>query len=149
MDRLTVSLRNPVQAYAEIKRVWEWAKAMLVAGHKLILEIKSATRSTEQNAMLHGMISRISAQKEWAGKKRDIDTWKRLLVAAWTRAIGEPVEILPALDGNGVDIVFRKTSKLSVSECSELIEFVLAWATENGVLLDERVDQETGEILSG
>lgn len=70
-------------------------------------------------------------------------------MAAWTRAIGEPVEILPALDGNGVDIVFRKTSKLSVSECSELIEFVLAWATENGVLLDERVDQETGEILSG
>ena len=40
---------------------------------------------------------------------------------------------LVSLDGQGVDVVFRRTSSLSKAECSELLEFVMAWAAENGV----------------
>jgi len=61
--------------------------------------------------------------------------WKRLLTAAWCRATGEPVELLPALDGNGVDIVFKKTSQLSRKECADLIEFIFAWSADNGIEL--------------
>ena len=57
--------------------------------------------------------------------------WKRLLVGAWTRANKEPVMLLPALDGHGVEMVFRRTSTLSRAECGELLEFVNAWAAEN------------------
>jgi hypothetical protein len=53
--------------------------------------------------------------------------------AAWLRARGEHVEILPALDGHGVDVVFRPTSKLSRAECAELSEFIMAWGTERDV----------------
>ena len=53
--------------------------------------------------------------------------------------------MLPALDGHGVDIVFRRTSQLTRSECAELIEFVLAWAAEHGVATGY-VDPDTGEI---
>jgi hypothetical protein len=70
---------------------------------------------------------------EWAGKKRDPDVWKRLLTAAWCRAHGENIEILPALDGNGFDIVYRKTSRLTKAECADLIEYIYAWGTQNGV----------------
>jgi hypothetical protein len=66
-----------------------------------------------------------------AGKKRDTEVWKRLMTAAWLRARGESVEVLPAIDGHGIDVVFRRTSSLTKAECSELLEFVLAWKAEH------------------
>jgi len=88
-------------------------------------------RSLRENALLHAMITHIAKTHEWAGKKRTADVWKRLLVASWCRAHNEQIEMLPALDGNGVDIVYRKTSQLTVSECASLIEWIYAWGAEN------------------
>lgn len=134
-DRLTLSMWEPVQAYQAIKAAWLHAKALLFAGHRLVVEVRPERRSDAQNRLLHATLSEIAAQKEWAGAKRDVDTWKRLLTAAWLRARGDHVEMLPALDGHGVDIVFRRTSQLTKAECSELSEFVMAWAVDNGVQL--------------
>lgn len=146
-DRLTVPCWNPVQAHRALTaQVWPQLKAMLMAGHRMVVEVKQEKRSLAENAMLHALLTQISNQVEWAGKKRDVETWKRLLTAAWTRARGEHIEMLPALDGHGVDIVFRRTSQLTKAECAELIEFVLAWAAEHGIATG-RVDPETGEIL--
>jgi len=97
------------------------------------VEIKPITRSLAQNAKLHALISDIARNLEWAGTKRDVETWKRLLTAAWLRARGEPIEMLPALDGHGVDIVFRRTSELTINEMIELIEYIQAWAIGNGI----------------
>jgi hypothetical protein len=97
------------------------------------VEVKPANRSLEQNAKLHVLIQEISKKIEWAGKKRSIEAWKRLLTAAWLRARGEPIEMLPAIDGHGVDIVFRKTSELTMHEMSELLEYVQSWAIEQGI----------------
>jgi hypothetical protein len=97
------------------------------------VEIKPITRSLSQNAKLHALITDIAKTLEWAGAKRDVETWKRLLTAAWLRARGEPIEMLPALDGHGVDIVFRKTSELTVNEMIELIEYIQSWAIGNGI----------------
>lgn len=99
------------------------------------VEVKPINRSLEQNAKLHSVIQEIARKIEWAGKKQDIETWKRLLTAAWLRARGEPIEMLPALDGHGVDIVFRHTSKLTIKEMSEFLEYVLYWAAEQGIEL--------------
>lgn len=109
---------------------------MLIAGHRLTVTVKKATRSTDQNALLHKAISEIAKQVEWAGKRRSPETWKRLLVAAWLRAKNEHVEVLPAIDGHGVDVVFERTSRLTVAECSDLMEFVFSWAAQNSVELD-------------
>lgn len=132
-DRYSNVLHNPQTGHAEFQRAWMWAKGMLVAGHKLSVDIRRATRSEAANRLLHATIAEIAEQLEWAGKKRTPEVWKRLLVAAWLRARGEHVEILPALDGHGVDIVFERTSQLSRAECSELQEFVFSWGSENGV----------------
>lgn len=83
--------------------------------------------------MLHSLIQQISQTIEWVGTKRSVETWKRLLTAGWLRARGEPVEMLPAIDGHGVDIVFRKTSELTVGEMTELLEYIQAWAIEQGI----------------
>lgn len=149
-ERMIVRCWNPQQAHqAMSNQIWPMLKAHLVAGRRMVLELRPATRSTEQNAKLHAMLGDIAKQIEWAGKKRDIETWKRLLVAAWSRATGEPLEYLPAVDGHGVDIVFRRTSQMTVGEVGELIEFIYAWGAEAGVVFTETdIDPETGEIVT-
>jgi hypothetical protein len=145
-ERVLIRCWEPVQAHKALtKQAWPFLKAMLMAKHRMVVEVRRETRSLAENAKLHALLGRISAQMEWAGAKRDPETWKRLLTAAWLRARGEPVEMLPALDGHGVDIVFRRTSDLTVPECAELIEFVQAWAAEHGVRT-AYVDPITGEI---
>ena len=134
-ERIELQLHEPAQAHRAIMHAWGHAKNWLMAGHRLVLTIKPETRSSPQNRLLHATIAEIARQVEWAGAKRDAETWKRLLVAAWCRVQGEAVEILPALDGHGVDIVPRRTSKLTRQECADLTEFVTAWAVEHGVVL--------------
>ena len=134
-ERITLPLINPVQAHQAIEAAWRHAKALLMAGHRLTLEVRPEKRSDAQNRLLHACLSEISKQIEWAGAKRDVDTWKRLLTAAWLRARGEGVEVLPAIDGHGIDVVFRHTSKLTKAECAELSEFVMAWAAERGIVI--------------
>jgi len=94
-----------------------------------------AKRNLNQNAALHALISDIADQKQWAGEILPAEDWKRLLTAAWCRATGQSTKIVPALDGHGFDVIYRRTSKLSKSECSELMEFVTAWAIDAGVKL--------------
>ena len=118
-----------VLAHAEARR--RASAAVQSAPEGYVVTVSPPKRSGEQNAALHAKISEIAASMEWCGKRWDVETWKRLLVGAWTRAINEPVMMLPAIDGHGVEIVFRRTSTLTKRECSELLEFVNAWAAEH------------------
>lgn len=95
-----------------------------------VVTIKEPTRNLQINAALHAKLTEIAKTREWAGKKWDVEVWKRLLVAAWNRATGQPVVMLPALDGAGVDIVFRRTSEMTQAEVSELMAFIEAWQAE-------------------
>ncbi len=150
MNAITYHLSaNPVEAHKTLAgSVWQQIKALAIAGHRTEVTVKPAKRSTDQNRKLHAMLGEIAAQIEWAGAKRETDTWKRLMVAAWCRAVGEAVEFLPALDGKGVDIVFRRTSEMTKAEVSELIEFVYCWGAEHGAVFSEPyTDPETGEIV--
>jgi hypothetical protein len=133
MTRQTVTLYNAQQGHKELMRLWVWCKAMLMAEHRLTVEARPEKRSEQENRLLHSLLGHIAATKEWAGSKHDAETWKRLLTAAWCRAHGEQIKILPALDGCGVDIVFRRTSELTRSECADLIEFVFSWGAMNDV----------------
>ena len=118
-------------AHQEARRRAMAAVADAPAGS--VITIGEPTRNLGQNAALHALLSEIADSCEWAGRKWDAEVWKRLLTASWSRAEGEPVTILPALDGNGVEIVFRRTSTLTRAECSSLLDYVQAWAAENMV----------------
>jgi hypothetical protein len=133
-DKLAIACYEPVQAHkAMTAQLWPLLKSHLMAGRRMVLELRPEKRSDAENRMLHAMLGYISKNIEWAGKKRSIDVWKRLLTAAWCRATNEHVEILPAVDGHGVDIVFRRTSELSRAECAELITFIYAWGVQNDI----------------
>ena len=95
--------------------------------------ISEEDRTAEQNAKLHAMLTDISRQVEHAGKKWNVLIWKRLCTAAWLREEGESATMLPALDGNGFDVIYEKTSRLGVKKCASLIEWIQAFGAEHGV----------------
>jgi hypothetical protein len=117
-----------VLAHQEARRQAQQFMAAAPDGWRI--ECKPPRRNSAINAALHAMLGRIAARVPWAGKLRGIETWKRLLVAAWCRAQNDGVEILPALDGQGVDIVFRPTSKMTQDEMRDLLGYIEAWAAE-------------------
>ena len=142
----TATLANPQQANQWLRALWADIKPRLLAGHRLVVTVKDEKRSAAQNNLLHALLSQIAAHVEWAGRKRDAETWKRLLTAAWMRANGESVEILPAIDGHGIDVVFRHTSKLTKAECADLITYIESWAVQQSVpLTDPALLAYTGE----
>jgi hypothetical protein len=124
-------MRDREQAKSWLARLLASVGPALDRGEKLEVLVKPAKRNSDQNAKLHAEIGEIARTMEWAGKKREADTWKRLLVAAWLRARGESVEILPALDGHGIDVVWRRTSTLTKAECAELIDYITCWKAEH------------------
>lgn len=97
------------------------------------LAITDEDRTAEQNARLHALLTDISRQVEHAGRKWNVLIWKRLCTAAWLREIGESAQMIPALDGNGFDVIYEKTSKLGVKKCASLIEWVQAFGAEHQV----------------
>ena len=54
-ERVRLTLYSAQQGYQSLLDAWKWAKAMLIAGHRLTLEIRKATRSLEQNSHFHAI----------------------------------------------------------------------------------------------
>lgn len=126
----------------------EFVKAMNTAGHRLEVVVRPAKRSAEHSARLHAMLGWMSKNVPWAGELRSVDEWKRLCVSAWSRAKGEAIEYLPALDGKGIDIVFLRTSEMSGRDMHDLIEWIYAWSAEMGHDLPEYTkDPHTGNLI--
>jgi hypothetical protein len=137
------------QAELAIKRqLWPFVKSLLDGGQRVDIVAKPAKRSSEHSARLHAMLGWLSKNVKWAGEYRSIDYWKRLSVAAWQRARGESIELLPALDGKGFDIVYTRTAEMSGRDMAELIEWLFAWCVMSGHDIPEyQRDPQTGAML--
>ncbi len=133
----TVTLHNATQGHSAIAEVWRVIKPFLVDGQKLQLTVKTEKRRDAQNRLLHAALRDVALQATWAGKKHTDLVWKRLMTAAWLRTKGEHAELIPALDGNGFDVIYEHTSNLTVPECSDLTSYIHAWGAEHGVLFKE------------
>lgn len=95
------------------------------------VKVEPPKRTLEQNALLHALLTEVAATRTWAGQRWDIEDWKRLLTAAWLRARKESPVMVPAIDGSGFDVLYRRTSQLTKAECSELVEYIHAWMADS------------------
>lgn len=145
VDRLTLQLNDAQSGHKAMSFAWTKVKPALMAGHRLQLQIQPQTRSLEQNARLHAMLQDVARQKQWSSQRLSVDQWKRLMTSAWLRARGEQVQVLPALDGNGVDVIYEKTSHMTVRQVSELCDFIEAWGAEHDVIFHDPAWQEDFE----
>lgn len=98
------------------------------------VELKAARRSLPQNDRMWAMLSDIAAQREHAGKKWTPDQWKIIFMAA----CGREVQFIPSLDGATFIPWGQSSRDLSKEEMSDLIEFMLAWGTEHGVIFHDQ-----------
>ena len=101
-----------------------------------VMTIKPPARTREQNDKLWAMLSDVSRSMP-QGRRLTPDIWK----AIFMNACGHAVQFEHGLSGEPFPVGFR-SSRLSKAQMSELIEFILAWGTENGV---EWTDPDTKE----
>jgi hypothetical protein len=127
-ERMTIALWNPDQAKPELDQAWRWVKSMLIAGHRLTMEIKPATRTSEQNARMWAMLADISRQVEWYGKRLSSEDWKHVFTASLRK-----LAVVPNLDGTGFVALGLSTSRMTKGEMSDLIELMFAFGAERGV----------------
>ena len=97
-----------------------------------VVKVTEPTRNLEQNALLHAELQELAANKKWCNMTLEVEQWKRLLTAAWMRATQQGgVLYVQAVDGHGMDVLYQRTSTLSKSQMTDLIEYIKAWKAQN------------------
>lgn len=130
-DKLSIRLYEPTQAHQALKTVWHHVKPLLMAGHRLTLEVKPETRSSEQNARLWAMLTEVSEQVKWYGHRLTADEWKDVFSASLKRT-----KVVPGLDG-GFVVCGQSTSRMTKSEMSELQTLIEAFGADKGVIFKD------------
>jgi hypothetical protein len=126
--KLSVECVNPVQAHlAMTKTIWPQLKNALMAGRRMVLEVKPSTRSLEQNARLWAMLTDISRQVDWYGRKLTPEEWKHVFTASLKKQ-----DVVPGLDG-GFVVLGMSTSKMTKAEMCDLQTLMEAFGAEKGV----------------
>lgn len=143
-QRMTVTMFNAQQGHTQLLAVWIQAKVMLMAGHRMVLELKPETRSLAQNARLWAMLTDISKQVDWYGRKLTPEEWKHVFSASLKKQ-----DVVPGLDG-GFVVLGLSTSKMTKAEMSDLQTLMEAFGASKGVRFSgpEYVDQDTGEVYA-
>jgi hypothetical protein len=137
-ERYSVALFNPVQAHQAIGQAWAFAKSMLMAGHRLTLEVRPALKSRDLEEKYHAVIGEIAAQAKHLGSTWDEESWKRLLLDKFAKETNRKRgRVIPNLDGDGVVEVGLLSRKFSQADGSEFVEWLHAWCAENGVELSQ------------
>jgi len=104
-------------------------------GHTVTIAPK--TRSNEQNAKLHAILSDLaSSELKWAGKRRDKDEWKAIVISGHAVATDLPGEVIPGIEGEFVAIR-ESSARMSVARSSSLIEYAIAFCVGHDVDLRE------------
>ena len=149
-DTITMRLFNPVQGYQALVTAFGHAKAWLLDGRRLILEIRPETRSSAQNRFLHALFGDIAKQSEWMGKTRSAAEWKVLFCSGHAVATKQGADLIPGLEGEFLN-VRESTARMGKARMNSLLEYTLAWCAMNDIkLIDARqwaVDPDTGEVL--
>lgn len=103
------------------------------------VSIGPKTRSGDQNAKFHAICTDIAKSgRKWAGKERDAEAWKVLLVSGHTVATAGEVEIIPGLENEFVNIR-ESTARMSVGRAASLITYAIAFCDTHGIHLTETI----------
>lgn len=100
------------------------------------VEFKAAKRSLDQNSKLWASLSDVAMQVRWHGNRLNTNEWKYLFLDALNRE----QRMVPSIDGTGLVNIGRSSSDLSKEEFADLLELVLQFGAEHGVIFH---DQET------
>lgn len=90
------------------------------------------TRSLEANAAMWAMLTDISQQVVWHGRRLDQESWKHIFSSSLRKQ-----DVVPNLDGTGFVVMGVSTSSMSKQEMSDLLELMQAFGAQHGVAWSE------------
>ena len=96
-----------------------------------VVSIRKPTRSLDQNAKMWAMLTDI-AKAEPEGRKHTPEQWK----AIFMQAAGWEVAFIAGLDGHFFPVGF-KTSKMTMKQMADLIEWIQSYGDQHGVVWSE------------
>lgn len=110
---------------------WRAAASALKSGIAvdLIVRERKTKRSNDQNRKLNAMCRDLADQVEWHGQRLTLDDWRHIFVAAYR---GEQ-RIVPGI-GGGFVVLGASSRRLTVAECSDVIELISAFGAERMIV---------------
>jgi hypothetical protein len=131
-------LTDKQQAVSLLRNIWPKVLEALESGKELVLEIKLANKSREQEEKYHSMIGEIAKQAQHMGASWDAESWKRLLVDQFCKESGlKTGVVMPNLSGDGIVQLGFQTRKFTKEQASEFVEWLYAWSAERGITLEQ------------
>ena len=121
------TLKAGPHARAVMANAWGMVQTIHAMGKDATVTVATATRSTMQNARMWAMLTEVSEQVDWYGKKLTPDEWKTMATAALRRQ-----RVVPGIEG-GFVVLGESTKIMTKAELSELIDFIDAFGAQHGV----------------
>lgn len=133
MRKQVFEIRSPVIQQNAIQYIQQ-----IYPNHEkpLIVTIQEKSRSLDQNRRLWATLRDISEQVNWHGRKLDSESWKCIFTAALKKQ-----DVVPNLTNDGFVVLGQSTSKMRVSEFSDLLELINSFGAERGVKWSEESKQ--------
>lgn len=119
------------------------------------------TRTLEQNAKIHAMLTDIANQAMHLNQKLDADSWKRLCVAQFrSDCIDNDVsrladywrkidfKLMPSLDGRSLVQLGAQTREMPKYVMAGLVEWLYVYGAENNIAWSEPEEQWDGRVVA-
>ena len=93
-----------------------------------VVEFREKKRTLDQNKKLWAMLDDLSKQVDWYGHKLEDYEWKDVMTAGLKKQ-----KAVPGIEG-GFVVLGHSTSAMTKAEFSDLIELMLKFGAEHGVV---------------
>ena len=101
-------------------------------------------RSDQQNKLMHSIIGQIAKQAKIHGSRWTAESFKRFLIDQWAHENGEMdsvSKVMPSIDGQRVVQLGHQSRRFTKEQATSFIEWLIYWASTNGVTLEERREE--------
>ena len=98
------------------------------------VKLQETKRTVPQNDRMWAMLTAISVQLVWHGKRLTPEDWKLVMLDG----LSQELRMVPNIENNGFVQLGRSSSKLGKGEFSELMELIEMFAAKHGVDLSEQ-----------
>ena len=93
-------------------------------------------RTTEQNRKMWPLLEEVAQQATLNGENYDAEEWKLIFMSALSRSMKLEMKIIRGIYGEPINLG-RSTSKLEKEHFSDLLELILCFGAENGVVFKD------------
>jgi hypothetical protein len=98
--------------------------------------VSEPTRNLEQNAAMWAMLTDVSEQVVWHGRRLGPESWKHIFTSSLKKQ-----DVVPGLDG-GFVVLGQSTSTMTKREMSDLLELIQAFGAQHDVRFNQN-ERET------